>query len=791
MATLTGPRPRPRALALFCGLAAGLLCFLFRDAWLHGRVLGQGDFLFGFLPWSAQRPVGWRIGNPLLGDVSMVFYPFALHARTAILHGTFPLWSSAIGAGEPFFASFQSALLSPFAIISYLLPFPGGLTVAMGARLFVGGLGMFLFLRKLPVSTAAAVFGGIAYLLNPFSIVWMEHPLSAVAAWLPWLLLAVEGSVANPSRRSLANTAVVVAFALLSGHPETCFKVFVFIGAYTIYRGFGSGHLVRTMGVVVAGALLGALLSCIQLLPFLEYAHVSRVLAVRAVAEQPLFTNPPASFVTTFVPDFYGTPLGRRFVLAGTNYCEQQVYPGIVTWAFAALSMMHHRHRRLALFFLAAGTLAALIMYGTPAARAAVLLLPPLRVAALSRFGLILITGVAVAGAIGADVLVAENRQPSRAFRFGPPVVVTFAALAIAAAVAWFFYAQHQLLTDTRQWTQATRAGVHAMQLLGAAVILAWAAAWMTRPAAAVLMVALLSADLLAFADGFHPLIPREYQYPKVPEIDMLRADPSVFRVAGWVDTLLPNSAMVYGLQDFRAYDGIGVRAYSELLDVGFHFTGNAHQLVNTATLPLVDLLNVKYVLTPPDVTLPADRFQLVRDGTTRVYRNDRVQPRAFVVDEVVVLSGQAALRAMRDATLDLTRQALTDQAIETALQPERARDAVGTARLLSYRDDKAIVETSADGRRLLVLTDVFYPGWHARVDGVETPIRRTDYAFRGVVVPAGRHVVEFRYEPASFRVGGLMSLAGLALLGWCIAPRARRPATVQFAHATDREATD
>ena len=115
------------------------------------------------------------------------------------------------------------------------------------ARLLVGGAGMYLFLRALPLCRSAAIVGGIAYLLNPFSIVWLEHPISAVASWLPWLLLGVERTVNHSGRRTAAGFAVVVTLALLSGHPETAFKVFLLIATYAIYRGAASGRAVRTI----------------------------------------------------------------------------------------------------------------------------------------------------------------------------------------------------------------------------------------------------------------------------------------------------------------------------------------------------------------------------------------------------------------------------------------------------------------------------------------------------------------------------------------------------------------
>ena len=71
------------------------------------------------------------------------------------------------------------------------------------------------------------------------------------------------------------------------------------------------------------------------------------------------------------------------------------------------------------------------------------------------------------------------------------------------------------------------------------------------------------------------------------------------------------------------------------------------------------------------------------------------------------------------------------------------------------------------------MLTDSWFPGWKATVDGHDVPIERVDYLIRGVPVPAGAHRVEFRYQPASWRAGWILSLLALiailtaALVGW------------------------
>ena len=288
----------------------------------------------------------------------------------------------------------------------------------------------------------------------------------------------------------------------------------------------------------------------------------------------------------------------------------------------------------------------------------------------------------------------------------------------------------------------------------------------LATPLAACLVVGLLGIDLFLFADGFHPLKPRETSFPPLAELEPLRSDPGLFRVGGWGDTLIPNSALVYGLQDYRGYDGVGVRHYSDLLDVGFRYTGSFHALVTFATPHLLDLLNVKYVLIRDDVDVPAERFTMVKDGPVRVYRNDRALPRAFLADGFVTLEGDAARRAMRSGAIDFRRTVVLESPPATAPSAAQAGSDLGTAVVRQYDDHRVTIETQATGQRLLVLSDTHYPGWTATVDGVSAPILRANYAFRAVSVPAGAHRVDFRYRPRSFTYGLLLSALGLLAAG-------------------------
>ena len=94
-------------------------------------------------------------------------------------------------------------------------------------------------------------------------------------------------------------------------------------------------------------------------------------------------------------------------------------------------------------------------------------------------------------------------------------------------------------------------------------------------------------------------------------------------------------------------------------------------------------------------------------------------------------------------------------------------------ATITRYTDQCVEIQSEAIDRRPLVLTDVDYPGWIAAIDGQPVTIHRTNFAFRGVSVPGGRHTVTFEYRPASFRNSlAILSVALLAVIGLAIARR-------------------
>ena len=130
------------------------------------------------------------------------------------------------------------------------------------------------------------------------------------------------------------------------------------------------------------------------------------------------------------------------------------------------------------------------------------------------------------------------------------------------------------------------------------------------------------------------------------------------------------------------------------------------------------------------------------------------------------VTGEDAALRAVLEADFDPRAAAVVERPVAGLDSGGGgAGERAGAARITGYEPERVQLEATAQSGSLVVLSDVFYPGWHAEVDGREVPLERVDYLLRGVPIGPGRHTVELAYRPASWRAGLLVSaLAALAL---------------------------
>ncbi|HYY42787.1 MAG TPA: hypothetical protein VE775_08665, partial [Pyrinomonadaceae bacterium] len=181
--------------------------------------------------------------------------------------------------------------------------------------------------------------------------------------------------------------------------------------------------------------------------------------------------------------------------------------------------------------------------------------------------------------------------------------------------------------------------------------------------------------------------------------------------------------------------------------------------------------------------TLDPARWQLAQDmGGVLILRNLRACPRAWLVAEAEAVDGEEALRRISGEgahEFDPRRTALLEVRPDELPQlPGGPVAAPSDARIVGYEPSQLVIETDAPTPTILVVSEMFYPGWIATVDGQAARIHLADFLLRSVALPAGRHRVEMRYTAPAARVGAAISACTLLLLGaFCVYERRARGA--------------
>jgi hypothetical protein len=541
-------------------------------------------------------------------------------------------------------------------------------------------------------------------------------------------------------------------------------------GAWALARARGADRwfLARCL----TGATLGIGLAAVQLLPFLEYARESTVLAYRS-QWMPSYAVPPAAAITLLMPYAFGSGMqswGRwQFNIVST-------YIGLVPLLLTPLGALAGRPRPAARFFLVFALVVAAIHYGTPGVSAAAAL-PGLSLGTNLRLMPYLLFAVATLGALGVDAL-ARGELPTRWW----PIRAWFIALALGG-FAWV--AVHHATPGAQGlawplWVQ------FALALTGLTAAALSALRWGTVGGAAwaPLLVAVQVVSVVPPAFGYVPSVPAQALYPETPAISWIQSQPGLGRT-----TMPGHVGVLYGLFEPHGYDGLTPRRIADL--VGSVGTGTAlvrgyaqnplavvgSEAVSPAAVlasPVVDLLGVRHVMLPAGAAPLWPHLTVGYDGRdARVFVNDRALPRAFIVFRARCVDDLAAPRLIRAHAVDLRQEVLL---ADCATPPATGPTTPASAEIRAYGPTRVRVATSSGASAYLVLTDTWFPGWRVRVDGRDAVLWRADHAFRAVVVPAGRHEVEFRFESRSLRLGVLVSLLSLTVALALLAPGRHRP---------------
>ncbi|HEY8691323.1 MAG TPA: oligosaccharide flippase family protein, partial [Chloroflexota bacterium] len=801
-------------------LAAAVLFFW--KTTLAGKVLLPVDNLYQFQPWASHAPPGFGgPHNSLISDSILENYGWKRFLLESIRQRQLPLWDPNILGGTPFLAPGQASVLYPFVILWLILPLAHAYGYFAALHLFFAGASAYAFLRVSGASRAAGVVAGLTYMFSArlvTSVLWPQ--MMGAIVYLPLLLLVVELIVRQARQRwpvlPVVAGALLLGVSILAGHIEASVYVMAAMGLYALGRiiavplpprwerlGEGTWRaVVSCLGLVGLGVGLAA----VQLLPFYEVGSLNFRSGAVSYQDVAGFALKLPQLFAFLLPDFYGNPVIHWAPYRGPkDYVEQAAYVGVLPLLLAAttLPVLLRRLRRRPPHpspppqagegrFAQVATLWAVIVvslllaFGTPLYRVVFFLLPGFnQIHSPFRWLIPYTAAMALLAGFGFDFV--RERLGRVRLLFGAVAIAALAGLAV-----WPRLVQPHIPADDRALE------VRNYVLFLVLVVLAALICWSGRRAFSLLAVALVALDLGYAGIDFNTAADPGLLNTTPALVAYLQQDHGLFRVTayGGDDMKANGNALYDGIQDARGYDSVIIGRYArlnELLEPQDQLQFNRIKPIDRPEAlksPLLDLLNVKYVISSQPIEDP--QFEPVYAGPDgRVYRNRDVLPRAFVVPSVQVETNpQAQLDALK--SMDLGHVAVVDRPVPTEAQGSLTLPSSATAeegRITAYSGRKVAVQAAGPG--VLVLTDNNFPGWKATVDGQPVDVLTADYTFRGVPLPPGQHTVEFNFAPASLLVGGLVSALSLALMlvacaAYAWGALARRAPALQ-AHAAGR----
>ncbi len=752
--------------------------------------------------------VQWNLllDGTLVGlDSATQWYPWYSFLGESLRSGHIPMWNPHSFAGTPFAADPLSGWTYLPAMVLFTI-FP--VSAAAKAYLFVhpllAGLSMYALARTLRVNVVGAVMASIVYEFNGF----MYHrnsccfAFASVAAWLPLIILAAELALRSHglTRRALwwgvSGFALSQVFAAWPGQGS--YYVLLTLGGYLAYRTLldpsGQDRRVprRISDLLLHGAgivLFGVALAAAGLLPRIEYNGLSNlaggyadneflVLRGWSLRQWSTLLSPgsvwyaggaavalaavaPVLARRRMAVPYWATLCIITLILSGQG-------PSPVHWVFYHLPGFAQLHphgpdRIVMVFYLGAALLAGatITSLGRSGPRATfvsvVLILVMLLLTAIGAS----VPSEAVGGMILVAVLTALGAAiPSkRLLVFLLLLLIVFADL----------YVADQTILERGETSHGSARLVKAdlgsyYQLSGA--------------------VRFLQARQREQPFRYFGYSPS----PRQPgnQSRWMFWDPAVRALE------VHNRAIVSGLQDVQGYNPVHIARYGEYVDAlngrgqDYHFTKVFGSGLES---PLLDLLNVRYVIVPTAATantklppeLDAGYTTVYQDEEARVLQNREAFPRAWIVHSAQRVGPGEALQALASGRVDPARTALVEQPLPTL--GDTFPNSVDTATVIDYSAEHVRLTTSTEAPGLLVLSEVYYPAWKAYVDSRPAPLYPADHILRAVPVPQGRHVVELRYESSSLRAGIAISLGSyvaLIMLALLVSRDRRRRATKQ-----------
>ncbi len=737
-------------------------------------------------------------------DQYIAGYAFRDFAAQSLRHGAgFPLWSPYLFGGMPYVAAMHGDIFYPTFLLRMLMPTDAAMTWGMTLHVFLAGAFTYQFLRNaLGLGFYGALLGGLAYEMggNVAGLVSPGHDGKIfVAALLPLALFFVHRAVRDGRAWAWGALALTVTLAVLTPHPQLLQYLLLLSGSYAVFLAFTAGpngvKLPTTTAatrVVLAGVSVGVgmLGGAIQFLPLLEYTPWSPRAGGKGWDHAISYSMPPEELINTYLPQFSGL----LTLYSGRNGIHlHSEYIGVVVLLLAGLAWGTVTLRRSMLWFwigaLLVSVLWALGGY-TPFFNIVYALVPGTKFfRAPSTMLYVVSFCTAVLAGVGADRALTKGIKPRYLFAW-LGVGALIALLASVGSIGNLSAAFALPGREARVDENASNIVIGAWRsfivlLLSAGVLFALSRKRVAPAMAAWSLVTIAALDLWSIERSYWRFAPKASElYASDSVIDYLKTAPTgrVWAIAAKEmtgtrrDPFLGSGEgkgtgfMVHGIRSVAGYHGNELGRYDEL--TGWDTQDYIKRMSNPR---MWQLLNVRYLYTNatesplPGAPRLAGPARNAAGDMVSVYGMPGDNAPAWVTPIAVKVPDESALPTLLDERFDPLRVAIFDTStiVTTQAPPKSMPEPLGiTVKATTYEPGHIVLalDKPAPANSALVVSENFYPGWKATVNGSPAKVDRADYVLMGVELPAGAKDVVLTYSSARYDTGKSITLAALAV---------------------------
>lgn len=754
---------------------------LFWQFFIKGLAPFPGNFMLAWYePWKSDNVINEVITiphKPVVHDAFRQLYPFKVLGMEAFKDFKLPLWNPYNGGGQPLFATGHMGYLNPFNFIYFIIKPELAWSIQVIIQPFLIGLSLYYYCRTLKLSKEGSLLAGASFMFSGFIITRTLYNDYNFAILGMILSLTVIEKFFSSKNKIILTLPFLIFFIIVSTQPQVIAYCLLFAISYFIFRlwsGNFKDHIAKILSFFVL-IFLGVGLSAIQIIPTLELYLQSNLSVSSSKFIFDRFLLPPNHLISMFIPNYFGNVATYNYWGSG-DYIESILSIGLIPTFFAFLAFFKKPDNKdVRFFFLAVIVLTILFSIQSPLTTLIYSLpIPVFSTGIPSRIFVLTTLSICILAAYGLTEIqkvVLNKKLVIRSLIF--TIIPLFILILTIILLLTKSDCNNSVVTNCR--TIALRNTLFEITVFtGGYLLFVYSLVIKRLPKNYMLIGVTLLVVISGVYNGqkFLPFSQLSTFKPSNDLITKINEIGEQDRFAGIDDAKInSNFATNFRFYDNDYYDPLYIKRYGELVA----YTNGENDLkrsdaeINTGSKTsenlkkrkrLLELTGTKYLIYRNTIENKSKVGKVVWQNEKWIISENEALPRHYIVGDFKI-ENKNILKALFNENFNPSKQVIIEKKPNLM---ENKSTLNSSSQIVSYKNDRIRLKAESKSPGLLVISDNYYPGWKAYVNGKREEVLRANYTFRAVQIPKGNSDIEFIYESESIRWGIIISIVSLII---------------------------